>query len=55
MILVLIYWTDKRLDSRMSVSGPLAHLRSGVSLQDRWAKSVGGVCASLFLLCLEVY
>ena len=41
MILVPISWTDKRLYSRMSVPGPLAHLRSGVSSQERWAMSVG--------------
>ena len=34
MILVQIYWTDERLDSRMGARGPLAHLRSGVSSQE---------------------
>ena len=39
LIHVQISWRDKRLDSRMGARGPLAHLRSGVSLQE-----VGYVC-----------
>ena len=39
MILDLISWSDKMLDSRMGARGPLTHLRSGVSSQE-----VGSVC-----------